>query len=99
MYGLTKSYLVSKSANAFANGVQYFLEKVGELNITEMVQEVFLIVKESESTKRVVLGIENTLNITVSAKVTEQIISHDPKIFNLQLWVKSGICSQIQWNI
>ena len=98
MYGLTqtKSFLVSASSNKFANGVQYFLKKAEELNFEEMEKEVFLIVRESKSTEKVVLGIENTSNITVSSKVTEQILSNDPKLFNLQLWVKSGNSSQIE---
>ena len=86
----TKSFLVSISSNTFANGSQYFLEKIGQLNTKEMIGEVFLIVKESASTKKVVLGIENTSNITDSTEVTEQIFSVDPYISNLQLWVKFG---------
>ena len=90
----TKSFLVSRSSNTFANGSQYFLEKIGQLNTKEMKREVFLIVKESASTKKVVLGIENTSNITDLAEVTEQILSVDPYISNLQLWVKFGNLSQ-----
>ena len=98
----TKSFLVSASNNSFANGVQYFLEKVGDLNSEGRVREVFLIVKESESTKKVVLGIELTPNMTVwptfglptfSAKVTEQTFLPDSK---LQHWIKSGILNQIK---
>ena len=91
----TKSYLVSKSTNTFANGSQYFLEEIGQLNTNETITEVFLVVKESESNKKVVLGIENKSNITDSAKVTDQIISIDPELFNLQLWVKLGNLSQM----
>ena len=95
----TKSFLVSISSNTFANGSQYYLEKIGQLNTKEMIREVFLIVKDSESTKKVVLGIENTSNITESAEVTEQILSVDPYISDLQLWVKSGNLSQIELNM
>ena len=91
----TKSFLVSLSSNTFANGSQYYLEKIGQLNTKEVIGEVFLIVKESESTKKVVLGIETTSNITDSAKVTDQIIFIDPELFNLQLWVKLGNLSQM----
>ena len=92
-----KSFLASISSYTFANGVQYFLEKIFEINTDGRVREVFLIVKESESTTKVVLGIELTPNMTVwptfgpptfSAKVTEQTFSPGSK---LQLWVKSGI--------
>ena len=58
--------------------------------MTDLVKEVVLIVKESESTEKIVLGIEETSNISALSKVTEQILSDDPKIFNLQLWVKSS---------
>ena len=92
----TNSFLVSLSSNTFANGSQYYLEKIGQLNTKEVIGEVFLIVKESESTKKVVLGIETTSNITDSAEVTEQILSVDPYISNLQLWVKFGNLSQIE---
>ena len=91
----TKSFLVSASNNSFANGVQYFLEKVGDLNSEGRVREVFLIVKESESTKKVVLGVEDKSNITASTRVTEQILSNNQNIFS-QLWVKSGNLNPIE---
>ena len=98
----SKSFLVSASYNSFANGVQYFLERVGDLNSEGRVREVVWIVKESESTKKVVLGIEFTPNMIVwptfglpkiSAKVTEQ---NFLPVSNSQLWIKSGIYDQIK---
>ena len=91
----TKRFLVSESYNSFANGVQYFLERVGDLNSEGRVREVVWIVKESESTKKVVLGVEDKSNITASTRVTEQILSNNQNIFS-QLWVKSGNSNPIE---
>ena len=81
--------MVSASFNTFANGVQYFLEKIFDLNTDGRIREVVLIVKESESTEKVVLSVEDKSNITASTRVTEQILSNNQNIFS-QLWVKSG---------
>ena len=83
------NFLINKSGNKFADGAQYWLTKYEKKEIGGAKEELFFIMRNSVYDQIVLTHEETDGNI--STKVRERILSDDPEVLPLQLWIKRGI--------